>query len=41
MTEFAWEQEIPASAGIEMQNRTIENVILPVFTAQRSSLLAF
>ena len=41
MTEFGWEQEIPAFAGIEMQKRTIENMILPDFTAQRSRLLAF
>ena len=41
MTGFGWEQEIPAFAGIEMHNRTIENMILPVFTAQRSRLVAF
>ena len=39
MTKVFWGQEIPASAGIEMRNRIINNTsLLPVVSARAISL---
>ncbi len=34
MTRVAWEQEIPASAGIERQNRSLVNVVPPMLLSE-------